>query len=200
MAINRISCQGCHEADWDSAAHYGPELEVPRSLAQSSRKREQRRRCLLAQEAPETHCGLGDSVLAAQNPSSSLCEEGSPQLAALHDHSAYCIPEEAASLKNLVIRSKETVHCQSELLLRLEGALEASRKECQAFQEKAEKSEGELDSSCPSSRGDVSQLRSREPGTCAAARTEIGVSGRQLPAKSWAPVGLLCFSPEQAAA
>ncbi|XP_060112698.1 uncharacterized protein LOC132584791 [Heteronotia binoei] len=135
MEMSRASCQGSHEAERGSAAHCGPQLEVPTNPAPNSGRKEQRRRCLqLAHEAPADT--PSDLVLAAGNPSQSP-GEGSSLLAALHDHNAYCVPEEAASLKRIVIRSKETVHHQSELLHSLEGELEASRKECQALQKKA---------------------------------------------------------------
>ncbi|XP_077169121.1 uncharacterized protein LOC143825049 [Paroedura picta] len=134
----RASGQGSHETKQACAAHYGPELEVPTSPARDCRRREQRRRRLqLAQEAPETHCSHSDLALVAEDHGQVSGGEGSSSLAALHDHNAYCVPEGAAALKSVVIRSKETVHRQSELLLSLEEALEASRKECQALQEKA---------------------------------------------------------------
>ncbi|XP_054851044.1 uncharacterized protein LOC129340341 [Eublepharis macularius] len=138
MEMSRAFCQTCHDAEHESVAHYGPELEVLTSPAQSSRKKREPRRHGLqpAQETPETHFGLSDLGLAADNSSLAPYEDTS-QLAALQDHNAYCVPEEAAPLKSLVISSKEVVHQQSELLLSLQGALEASQKECRELQEKA---------------------------------------------------------------
>ncbi|XP_053119524.1 uncharacterized protein LOC128330520 [Hemicordylus capensis] len=125
------------------AAHYGPELEVPARSQLPSRKKEQRRRSQqLTQEHPaNVPSGLGDLVLAAEwmkDTSESHCHQDSTEVAALRDHNTYCIPQEAETLKSLVRELKDTVHRQSELLFSLQGALEASQKECQALQEKVD--------------------------------------------------------------
>ncbi|XP_061446937.1 uncharacterized protein LOC133367137 isoform X2 [Rhineura floridana] len=69
-----------------------------------------------------------------KNTTKSPCHLG---VAALHDHNAYCMPEEATALKSLVRELQDMVHCQSECLLRLQGAVEASQRECGELKEKA---------------------------------------------------------------
>ncbi|KAH0626448.1 hypothetical protein JD844_001426 [Phrynosoma platyrhinos] len=83
----------------------------------------------------------GDLVFAAEwmkNISKSPCEANNSKMAVLHDHNAYCIPEEAAALKGLVTELKGTVHHQSELLYHLQQSVEARQKECQELQLEAE--------------------------------------------------------------
>ncbi|XP_062993420.1 uncharacterized protein LOC134406090 isoform X2 [Elgaria multicarinata webbii] len=140
MEIDPGSHQECQESTCIFAAHYGPEMEVPARSCQSG-KRKEKRRCLQpAQESPEMASRLGDLVLAAEwmkDTGKFPHHLQSPELA-LHDHDAYCLPEEAEALKRLVKELRATVHRQSELFFHLQGAVEASHKESWELQEKAD--------------------------------------------------------------
>ncbi|XP_066484072.1 uncharacterized protein [Tiliqua scincoides] len=161
MEISSSAFQECHVEDTCVlAAHYGPEVEVLARARLPDRKN-QRGCWQLTQEFPDIAFGLDNLALAAEwrkNTSMAPCYQSSIEVTALHDHSGYCMPEEAATLKSLVRELKDTVHHQSELILSLQEALETSQKECQDLQEKADAEKWTLLSSL---RERISQLEAQ---------------------------------------
>ncbi|XP_044303880.1 uncharacterized protein LOC123032220 isoform X2 [Varanus komodoensis] len=137
MENDRDSRQESQKSACVFAAHYGPEMEVATRSCRA-RKRKGKRRCQQpAQEHHEMASSLGNLVRAAEQMEETRQSprhlHGSEL--ALHDHSDYCIPEEAEALKRLVRELRGTVHHQSELLFSLRGVVEASQKECQELRE-----------------------------------------------------------------
>ncbi|XP_032093317.1 uncharacterized protein LOC116522505 isoform X2 [Thamnophis elegans] len=131
---SRIFSQAPLGAPCNCDAHSGPEIKVS---ARSSPPRRKKKK-LSSEAAP---C-LGDLTLAAEGTnlgSQPLHHQPNPlDQAALHDHALYCIPGEAAALKNLVRKLQDTLSHQSELLLSLQKTVEDQELQYHELQEKAE--------------------------------------------------------------
>ncbi|XP_039190932.1 uncharacterized protein LOC120304441 isoform X3 [Crotalus tigris] len=131
------------------------------------RRKKKKLSCELQDGFAEAAPCLGDPTVAAEETnhgSQPLHHQPSPlERTALHDHALYCIPEEAAALKNLVRKLKDTVSHQSELLLSLQKTVEDQELQCRELQEKAEAKKCEV---LADLEGHVSQLKTGKQNLC----------------------------------
>ncbi|MEE6483145.1 hypothetical protein FKM82_013448 [Ascaphus truei] len=156
------SCQSAQYQDTEHSGitplHFGLEQEVgaekqtskrrsSRTLkkrydGRSSKTRGQPYTSQAQDEAADIQSGIGDLVLAAElmEIASEATRQGLDGMSqvTLHDHGAYCVPDDPEILKQMVRELKRTTYQQNQLLLSLQAALESKEKQSQELQEKWE--------------------------------------------------------------
>ncbi|XP_063157310.1 uncharacterized protein LOC134495665 [Candoia aspera] len=165
---NSSSSSVCSQAPSDTpcncGVHSGPEMQVS---AGSSPTRRKKRKLSSLQLTPDDFAEaapcLGDLAEGTNSGSQPLHHPSQLEQTAIHDHALYCIPEEAAALKNLVRELKDTVSHQSELLLSLQKTIEDQENQYQELQEKAEAEKQHVLSDLGA---DVSQLKAENQNLC----------------------------------
>ncbi|XP_034275429.1 uncharacterized protein LOC117666714 isoform X2 [Pantherophis guttatus] len=137
---SRIFSQAPSDTPCNCDAHFGSEIKV--SARSSLPRRKKKKLSCELQDGFEAASCLGDLTLASEGTncgSQPLHHQPHPlEQTALHDHALYCIPEEAAALKNLVRKLKDTVSHQSDLLFSLQKTVENQELQNRELQEKAE--------------------------------------------------------------